>query len=69
VFPLTLNQSTMQPSIEENLYFLLGCSFEALQKAAYVLLKFIYDNFVPPVEFISNEEDDLKNLMNIAVEE
>jgi hypothetical protein len=42
----------------------MGCGFEALQKAAFVLLKYIYQNFIPPVEFLSNEEEDLKNLMS-----
>lgn len=69
VCPSTLTEHTLTPSIEENLYFLLGCGFEALQKAAFVFLKFIYENFVPPVEFITNEEDDLKELMQRGEEE
>jgi hypothetical protein len=28
-----------------------------------VLLKFIYENFILPVEFQASEEDDLKNLV------
>ena len=47
----------------------MGCGFEALQKAAFVLMKYIYQNFIPPVEFLSNEEEDLKNLMSRGEEE
>lgn len=69
VCPLTISESTLTPGIEENLYFLVGCSFEPLQKAAYVLLKYIYDNFVPPVEFSSSAEDDQKMLETRVDEE
>jgi hypothetical protein len=69
VCPYTLSEQTLSPSIEENLFFLLGCGYEPLQKSAYVLLKFIYENFVPPVEFTSNEEDDMKILQERNDEE
>ena len=49
--------------MEDHLFYLLGCSFEALQKAAYILLKFLFENFVPPVLYASDDEADLKNLM------
>jgi len=51
--------------VEDNLYALLGCQYESLQKAAYVLLKFIFENFVPPVEHVSdaNEAASLEELM------
>lgn len=69
VFPLTLNEATLQPSVENSLYYLLGCGFEALQKSAFVLLKFIFENFIPSVEYKTNEEDDLKMLIKRGTEE
>lgn len=55
--------------MENSLYYLLGCGFEALQKSAFVLLKFIFENFIPSVEYKTNEEDDLKMLIKRGTEE
>ena len=30
VFPLTLSESNLQASVENSLYYLLGCGYEAL---------------------------------------
>jgi hypothetical protein len=30
VFPTTLSESNLQPTVENSLYYLLGCGFEAL---------------------------------------
>lgn len=46
-----LTEDNLKAGVEDNLYYLLGCGVESLQKAAYVLLRFIYENFIPPVEF------------------
>lgn len=61
--PAFLTEASLQPAMEENLYYLLGCAYPPLQKAAYVLLMFIYENFVPPVEHqtdIGRDMEDLK---------
>ena len=54
--PAYLNENLLKANIEDNLYYLVGCSVEPLQKAAYVLLRFIYENFVPPVEYVATVE-------------
>ena len=64
VCPQAITQLNIAPQMEDHLFYLLGCSFEALQKAAYILLKFLFENFVPPVLFASDDEADLKNLMS-----
>ncbi len=42
----------VQPSINENdLYVLISSGVEALQKAAFVLLKQLYENFIPTLKY------------------
>lgn len=49
------------PSLNENdLYILIGSGVEALQKAAFVLLKYLYNNFIPHLTFKINDFDMLK---------
>lgn len=43
--PNTFSEETLKASLENHLYYLVGCGVEALQKSAYVLLKYIYENF------------------------
>ena len=42
-FPSYINASLN----EDNLYLLIGSGIESLQKAAFILLKYLYENFVP----------------------
>ena len=59
-----ITEDVLKAHVEDNLYYILGCQIEALQKAAFVLLKFIYENFVPPVTIQVTEEEELKQLMD-----
>ena len=55
-----ITEDVLKAHVEDNLYYVLGCQIEALQKAAFVLLKYIYENFVPPVTIQVTEEEELK---------
>ena len=57
-----LNEEVLKAHVEDNLYYILGCRVEALQKASFVLLKYIYENFIPPVTVEVNEDDELRQL-------
>ena len=57
-----ITEDVLKAHVEDNLYYILGCQVEALQKAAYVLLKYIYENFIPPVDVAVTEEDEVKQL-------
>lgn len=54
-----INEEILKARAEENLYGLIGCGIEPLQKAAFVVLKYIYENFVLPVEFATTEAQEL----------
>lgn len=57
--------SYIGPALDENnLFFLIGSGIESLQKAAFVLLKFLYENFVPTLKYKTNEEEEIKQLMS-----
>jgi len=58
-----LSEEVLKAHVEDNLYYILGCQVEALQKAAFVLLKYIYENFIPPVDIAVTEEDEVKQLI------
>ena len=64
-----ITEDVLKAHVEDNLYYVLGCQIEALQKAALVLLKYIYENFVPPVTIQVTEEEELKQLMDDFQEE
>ena len=57
-----ITEEVLKAHVEDNLYYILGCQVEALQKAAFVLLKYIYENFIPPVEISVTEEDEVLQL-------
>jgi hypothetical protein len=63
--PLVLTEQTLNCRIEDQLYYLVGCGNESLQKAAFVLLKFIYENMFVPVEFVTDEAADIKQLTQV----
>jgi hypothetical protein len=63
--PLVLTEQTLNCRIEDQLYYLVGCGNESLQKAAFVLLKFIYENMFVPVEFVTDEAADIKQLAQV----
>jgi hypothetical protein len=62
----SINDDVLKARAEDNLYGLIGCGIEPLQKAAFVVLKFIYENFVLPVEFVTSESQELQYLMEEA---
>ena len=64
-----ITEEVLRAHVEDNLYSILGCQVEALQKAAFVLLKYIYENFIPPVDFAVTEEEEVKQLMSDFPEE
>jgi len=53
----------LKAHIEDNLYCIIGCRVEALQKSAFVLLKFIYENFILPCDINVTEEDEVRQLI------
>jgi hypothetical protein len=56
VFP-----SYIGPDLNENdLYILIGSGVESLQKAAFVMLKFLYENFIPTLKYTIDEADEIK---------
>ena len=44
---------------ENDLYTLIGSGVEALQKAAFVLLKHLYENFIPTLTFKIDDREML----------
>lgn len=58
VFPQYLT-----PSINENsLFILIGSGVESLQKAAFVLLKYLYQNYIPTMQFSVSDSDQILSL-------
>ena len=55
-----VNEEVLKAHVEDNLYYILGCRVEALQIASFVLLKFIYENFIPPVTISVSEDEELR---------
>lgn len=64
-----IDEEVLKAHVEDNLYYILGCQIEALQKAAFVLLKYIYENFIPPVTITVTEEEELRQLREDFKEE
>jgi hypothetical protein len=55
--------------LEENdLYILISQGVEALQKAAFVLLKYLYENFIPDMKFKIDDNDMMKQIKQEALE-
>jgi hypothetical protein len=53
--------SYVKSSINENdLYTLISTGVEALQKAAFVLLKYLYENFIPTIKFKIEDTEMVK---------
>jgi hypothetical protein len=44
-----ITEDVLKAQVEDNLFSLIGCGVEPLQKASFVLLKYIYENFILPV--------------------
>ena len=63
ICPGYITQETLKAQVEDNLYYIVGCKVEALQKASFVLLQFIYQNFILPVEHVVTQAQELKQLM------
>mmetsp|Transcript_3655 Transcript_3655/g.2727 ORF Transcript_3655/g.2727 Transcript_3655/m.2727 type:complete len:122 (+) Transcript_3655:1615-1980(+) len=65
VFPAFLT-----PDLNENdLYILMASGVEALQKAAFVLLNFLYQNYIPTLKHAIDDEEELAQIMAQGVEE
>eukprot|EP00347_Sterkiella_histriomuscorum_P012612 403367900 len=62
VFPSYINSQLN----ENNLYILISSGIETLQKSAFVLLKYLYENFLPQIEFIFDVNDQLEQLKEEA---
>lgn len=58
-----INDDVLLARAEENLYALISSGIEPLQKAAFVVLKYIYENFVLPVEHATTEAQELAFLI------
>lgn len=58
-----ITEEVLKAHVEDNLYYIIGCQVEALQKSAFVLLQYIYENFIPPVTVTVTEEEEVKQLM------
>ena len=58
-----ITEEALKAHIEDNLYSIIGCRVEALQKSAFVLLKFIYENFILPVDINVTVEDEVRQLI------
>lgn len=58
VFPSFID-STL---VENDLYSIIGCGIESIQKAAFVILKFLYENFIPKIRFTFVEDDVMQYL-------
>jgi len=53
----------VKSSINENdLYTLISTGVEALQKAAFVLLKYLYENFIPTIKFKIEDTEMIKQI-------
>ena len=57
-----LNMTSMaRPNINENdLYILVSSGVEALQKAAFVMLKQLYENFIPEIRYKIEDNEMLQ---------
>ena len=59
----------VRPNINENdLYILVSSGVEALQKAAFVLLKQLYENYIPELHFKIEDTEMLKQIKEEALE-
>ncbi|CDW71489.1 ring zn-finger-domain-containing protein [Stylonychia lemnae] len=47
---------------EDKLFLLIGSGIESIQKAAFVLLKQLYENFIPQIKHQFDEDDVIKQL-------
>lgn len=59
---LYLNQDVNETS----LYILISSSFPPLQKAAFYMLSYLYQNYIPRVLFKKDVEQEIKQLMLLA---
>lgn len=55
-----ITEDVLKAQVEDNLFSLIGCGVEPLQKASFVLLKYIYENFILPVQFATSEDEELE---------
>jgi hypothetical protein len=59
----------VSPVLEENdLFTLIGSGVEPLQKAAFVLLKYLYENYVPEMKYKIEDSEMLKQIKQEAIE-
>lgn len=60
-----VNQSLNQ----NDLYALIGSGIENLQKAAFVVLRFFYQNFIPELKFSTSEDSQIQEIRALAVQQ
>ncbi len=65
-----LNMTSMvRPNINENdLYILVSSGVEALQKAAFVMLKHLYENYIPEIRYKIEDNEMLQLIKQEAQE-
>ena len=52
---------------ENSLYILINSGFGSLQKAAYFMLDHLYKNFIPKILFKKDVEEEMQQLMVLAL--
>jgi len=50
------------------LYALIGSGIENLQKAAFVVLRFFYQNFIPELKYNTSEDSQIQEIKALAVQ-
>ncbi len=59
----------VSPNLNENdLFILIGTGVDSLQKAAFVLLRQLYQNYIPVLRFKIDDTDMLKQIKQEAQE-
>lgn len=51
---------------ETSLYILISSGFPSLQKAAFYMLSYLYQNYIPRILFKKDVEQEIKQLMLLA---
>jgi len=64
---LTCTVYTNEEVNENSLYVLINSGFGSLQKAAYFMLDHLYKNFIPKVLYKKDAEEEMQQLMVLAV--
>lgn len=63
---LAVTQHVSSSLDENDLFILISTGVEALQKSAFVLLKYLYQNYIPDIRFKIEDSDMLKQIKQEA---